>query len=155
MGTMNVMNPVRVMFGTALLVSMSMSALGAPQYIAKDDTPAFNAKPPLPSAKLPPILKPSDLSADAKKYPFQVKAYMVAARIHRVLHQLPCYCHCDRGYGHNSLRSCFADEHGAHCGTCMQELFYADQMLKQGKTAKQIREGIMRGEAGNIDLNRA
>ena len=134
----------------ALLASMSAPVM----YAAQDDVPAFNAQPPAPGVKLPPILTPAQLSPDAKKYPFQAKAYLVAARIHRVLHQLPCYCHCDRGYGHNSLRSCFADEHGAHCSTCLQELFYAEQMVKQGKTAKQIREGIIRGEAQNIDLNR-
>jgi len=149
------MKPVRVVLGTVLLASMSVPVWAAPQYAMQDDVPAFNAKPPAPGVKLPPVLTPANLSPDAKKYPFQAKAYLVAARIQRVLHQLPCYCHCDRGYGHNSLRSCFADEHGAHCGTCMQELFYADKMVREGKTAKQIREGIMRGEYNSIDLSKA
>jgi Protein of unknown function with PCYCGC motif len=122
--------------------------------LAAEDIPAYNSQPPTPGQKLPPILKPEQLSPSAKQRSFQAKAYEVAARIHRTLHQLPCMCHCDRGFGHNSLRSCFTDEHGAHCGTCMQELFYADQQLKLGKTPKQIREGILRGEASQIDLNR-
>jgi len=35
----------------------------------------------------------------------------------------------------------------------MQEAFYAYQMTKKGKTAKQIREGVMKGEYKSIDLN--
>jgi len=35
----------------------------------------------------------------------------------------------------------------------MQEAFYAYEMTKKGKTAKQIREGIMRGDYKAIDLN--
>jgi hypothetical protein len=148
------MKPIRKLLTSALLASLALPVIAQAQMAMQDDVPAYNAQPPAAAAKLPPILKPEQLSPEAKKYPFQAKAYVVAARIHRVLHQLPCYCHCDRGYGHNSLRSCFADEHGAHCGTCMQELFYADQQLKKGKTAKQIRDGIIRGEANQIDLNR-
>ncbi len=34
----------------------------------------------------------------------------------------------------------------------MQEAFYAYQMTKKGKTAKEIREGIMRGDYKTIDL---
>ena len=118
------------------------------------DVPAFNPKPPAATEKLPPILKPAQIPAESRQYEFQVKAYQIAARIHRVLHQLPCYCHCDRGFGHNSLRSCFASTHGANCGTCLQELFYADQQLKKGKTAAQIRAGIERGDYQSIDLHK-
>jgi hypothetical protein len=35
----------------------------------------------------------------------------------------------------------------------MQEVFYAYEMTKKGKTAKQIREGIMHGGYKTIDLN--
>jgi hypothetical protein len=134
----------------ALLATLTLPAVAQMQ----EEVPAYNAKPPAARAKLPPILTPAKLSPDAKKYSFQTKAYLIAAHIQRTLHQLPCYCHCDQHLGHNSLRSCFADEHGAHCSTCMQELYYANQMLKQGKTAKQIREGIVRGEFNSIDLTK-
>jgi hypothetical protein len=34
----------------------------------------------------------------------------------------------------------------------MQEAFYAYEMTKKGKTVKQIREGVMKGEYKSIDL---
>jgi hypothetical protein len=112
--------------------------------------PAYNAAPPKPGQKLQPIMEPGP----GFQYPFQVHAYQIAAKIPRTLYQLPCYCYCDRTQGHNSLHTCFATEHGAHCETCMQELFYANQMLKQGKTAKQIRDGIEKGEWKKIDVQK-
>jgi hypothetical protein len=72
-----------------------------------------------------------------------------------VLYQQPCYCHCDRSVGHTSLHSCFSTDHGAHCSTCMQELFYAYKMTKAKKTAAQIRDGIVKGEYSKIDLQKA
>jgi hypothetical protein len=78
----------------------------------------------------------------------------VAAKIPGVLYQQPCFCHCDRHFGHDSLRACFTDEHGAHCGTCMAEAIYAYQMTKKGATPKQIRAGIMHGDYQSIDLQK-
>lgn len=68
------------------------------------------------------------------------------------MHQQPCYCHCDCNHGHKSLHSCFEDTHGASCGTCVQEALYSYKMSKKGWTAKQIRDGIIRGEYQQIDL---
>lgn len=138
-----------------LLTAALLAAFSLPGFAQQlNGVPAYNAQPPAAKATLPPILTPAKLSPDATTYPFQAKAYLIAARIHRTLHQLPCYCHCDQHLGHNSLRSCFADEHGAHCSTCMQELYYANQMLRQGKSVKQIREGVIRGDFANIDLTK-
>lgn len=139
---------LRVLLTAALLVPLSLPAL------AQQDVPAYNAKPPAMATKLPPILAPAQLSPGSRRYGFQERAYLIAARIQRTLHQLPCYCHCDQHLGHNSLRSCFTDEHGAQCGTCLQELYYANQMLKQGKSAKQIRDGIIHGDFNSINLNK-
>jgi hypothetical protein len=69
------------------------------------------------------------------------------------LYQLPCYCRCDKGLGHESLRSCFEGLHGAECSTCAKEGVYAYQMTMQGKTVKQIRDGIMNKEYMSIDLS--
>ncbi len=79
-------------------------------------------------------------------------AYHDAAKVQRVIYQLPCYCHCDRAMGHESLRSCFEGLHGAECTTCSKEAIYAYEMTQQGKTVAEIREGIMRGEFQKIDL---
>lgn len=86
--------------------------------------------------------------------PQQVKAYELAARVPGTLYQLPCYCHCDRSVGHQSLRSCFETTHGAHCSTCMQEAIFAYQQQHAGKSAKDIRAAIERGEFQTVDLDK-
>jgi len=54
--------------------------------------------------------------------------------------------------GHNSLHSCFENTHGAQCATCLKELYYSYSMNQKGKTAKQIRQGIIAGEWKQVDL---
>ena len=72
-----------------------------------------------------------------------------------MLYQQPCYCHCDKSHGHTSLRSCFETQHGANCSVCMAEAFYTYQENKKGRSASQIRQGIMAGEFRNIQLETA
>ena len=86
------------------------------------------------------------------QFPYQAHAYELAAKIPKVLYQQPCYCYCDRGMGHTSLHSCFSGTHGAECSTCLKELYYTYTMYKQGKTARQIRAGIIKGDWKTIDL---
>ena len=117
-----------------------------------NEVPAYHKTPPAKGEKLASIASPAQVAEMDIKYGFQRRAYEAAAKVPRVLYQLPCYCFCDRSAGHQSLHSCFEGDHGAHCSTCMQEAFYAYQMTKKGKTAKQIREGIMKGEYKSIDL---
>jgi len=119
------------------------------------DVPAYHPAPPKKGETLPPILGGLDLSGPSFKNPFQVRAYELAAKIPNVIYQQPCYCHCDRSVGHQSLHSCFESTHGAHCAACMRELFYAYAQHKAGKTAVQIREGIIKGEWEKIDLQAA
>jgi hypothetical protein len=133
-----------------LVTTLSMSAeWGAlPE---EGGVPAYNAGPPPKGTKLPSILAKSELwGADAQN-PYQTHAYELAAKIPTVLHQQPCYCYCDR-MGHNSLHSCFESTHGAQCSTCLKELYYSYEQLKKGRSASQIRAGIIRGEWKGIDL---
>ena len=88
-------------------------------------------------------------------HPYQVNAYRMAAKIPNVLHQLPCYCRCDRAMGHNSLHSCFEGTHGAACSTCMKEDVYAYRETRRGRTPAQIRTGIEKGEWMSVDLENA
>src|SRR5713226_2456464 len=74
------------------------------------------------------------------------------AKVPRLLYQLPCYCFCDRAHGHTSLHSCFEVAHGANCGVCMAEALYAYKMSKKGWSAKMIRDGIIRGDYKQMDL---
>ena len=127
---------------------------GSAQFSAPNEVPAYNAAPPKKGEKLPPIMSGAQLTGPSFTQPVQVAAYKAAATHPAVLHQLPCYCYCDRGHGHNSLHSCFETEHGAHCGVCMAEALYADQQVKKGKTAKQIRAGIINGDYKNLDLQK-
>jgi hypothetical protein len=120
----------------------------------EEPVPAFNAHPPARGQKLPPILGPDQLWGANAQNPFQTHAYVLASRIPAVLHQQPCYCYCDR-MGHNSLHSCFEGTHGAECATCLKELYYSYSMHKQGKTAHQIRRGIIAGEWKQVDLQTA
>jgi hypothetical protein len=135
------------------VVTLTMSA----EWSANQEeggTPAYNAGPPPKGTKLPPILGKDQLwGADAQN-PYQTHAYDLAAKIPAVLHQQPCYCFCDR-MGHNSLHSCFETTHGAQCSTCLKELYYSYQQHQKGKTATQIRAGIIKGEWKQIDLQSA
>ncbi len=119
----------------------------------QQDLPAYNVAPS--STPLPPVLHGQQLTGPYFAHPYQVVAYQMAAKIPNVLHQLPCYCRCDRAMGHNSLHSCFEGDHGAACSTCMKEGVYAYRQTRRGKTPAQIRAGIKRGEWMNIDLETA
>jgi hypothetical protein len=135
-----------------LFVTLTMSWASPSPFSSEDEgVPAFNAGPPPKGTKLPPLLTKADLwGADAQN-PYQTHAYELAAKIPNVLHQQPCYCYCDR-MGHNSLHSCFEGTHGAQCATCLKELYYSYQQHQKGKTAAQIRAGIIKGEWKQIDL---
>jgi Protein of unknown function with PCYCGC motif len=135
--------------GLFLLVTLA----SAP-WLQSDDqgVPHFNSAPPAKGDQLDAILTKDQLWGNNAQYPYQTHAYELAAKIPNVIYQQPCYCYCDRGMGHNSLHSCFSGTHGAQCGTCLQELYYAYQMSKQGKTARQIRAGIIKGDWKQIDL---
>ena len=102
---------------------------------------------------MPAVLSGKQLTGPLFQYPWQRAVYEDAAKVPALLYQLPCYCRCDRAMGHTSLHSCFEGLHGAECTTCAKEGYYAYQMSRKGKTAKEIREGVMRGEFESIDLN--
>jgi hypothetical protein len=70
-------------------------------------------------------------------------AYKAVREIPVTIAQMPCYCHCDRGFGHKSLYSCFEDDHAAHCAVCVNEALMALKLEKEGKTAPQIRDQIV------------
>ncbi|HKR84488.1 MAG TPA: CYCXC family (seleno)protein [Terriglobales bacterium] len=135
------------------LAVVALFAIASSAQFMENEVPAYHKTPPAKGQKLAPIASSAQLDQMNLKYGFQRRAYEAAAKVPRVLYQLPCYCFCDRSAGHQSLHSCFEGDHGSHCSTCMQEAFYAYEMTKKGKTAKEIREGIMKGEYKSIDLN--
>jgi hypothetical protein len=140
-----------ILFGLAIAVILlprqsASRAAPAPQGPA-DDVPAFHTEAPQGDL-------PSTMSADNFTDPVVQNAYTVAARIKKVLYQQPCYCHCDRSQGHGSLLDCFASKHGAGCDTCVREVLYSYEQTRKGKTAIQIREGIIRGDWQTMDISK-
>jgi hypothetical protein len=131
-----------IAFSAALMV---LSPFASSQSKTEEPVPAFHAEPP--AGELPPTMEPSIYS---DKLVFN--AYVVAGRSKKVLYQQPCYCHCDRGHGHGSLLDCFVGRHGSGCDICQKEAFYAYEQTRKGKTPKQIRESIMRGDWQKVEL---
>jgi hypothetical protein len=99
--------------------------------------PAHFEVPPAKS-NLGPTLDPEKFSGVTRE------AYRAVREIPVTIAQLPCYCHCDRGFGHKSLYSCFEDDHAAHCAVCTQEAVLALRLEKEQKlTPAQIRDTIV------------
>ena len=141
---------------TLAFLSIAIMFVSAPWATSQDagQVPAYNAGPPAKGTKLPALLTKDQLWADNAQYPYQTHAYELAAKIPTVLHQQPCYCYCDR-MGHNSLHSCFENTHGAQCATCLKEVYYSFTQHQKGKTAAQIRKGIIAGEWKKVNLETA
>jgi len=139
-----------------LSVTLTMTSLWAAPQDEEEGSgiPAYNAGPPPKGKTLPAILTPDQLWGSDAQYRYQTHAYELAAKIPVVLHQQPCYCYCDR-IGHNSLHSCFEGTHGARCATCLKELYYSYQQHKAGKSATQIRAGVIKGDWKAINLEEA
>ncbi len=72
------------------------------------------------------------------------EAYKAAKEIPETLAQLPCYCHCDEGFGHKSLHSGFEDDHASHCAVCVDEALLAYRLEKEQRlTPEQLRKIII------------
>lgn len=107
------------------------------QTTAAARVPAHFEAPPAVGS-LPPTLEPEQFTGPTRE------AYRAVREIPQTIAQLPCYCHCDVGFGHKSLHSCFESDHGAHCAVCVNEVLMAYQMEKQLKmTPAQIRQSIV------------
>lgn len=144
----------RNMMATLAMLGLATAASFAQWSAPADDIPAYHAAPPAKGAVVPPVMSGAQLTGPNFVYPWQVAVYKIAAREGRVIYQLPCYCHCDRALGHQSLHSCFEGTHGAECSTCAKEAIYAYRMTMQGKTVAEIRAGIEKQEFETIDLNK-
>lgn len=140
--------------GVMVIFGAGIALAAAPRHVAPklgpqadEAVPAFHAQPPkgeLP-ATMGPLAFPDMLVQNA---------YILAARVKKTLYQEPCYCHCDQSQGHSSLLDCFVSRHGSGCNICMGEAFYSYEQVKKGRTAAQIREGIMKGEWQKVDLKK-
>jgi hypothetical protein len=137
-----------ILYGAAL--GMTIAAPPAPSHQtqgAEEPVPAFHNE--APQGQLPATLSPSQFTTVVVQ-----NAYILAARVKKILYQQPCYCHCDRSQGHTSLLDCFASKHGSGCDVCMREAIYSYEQSHKGKTATQIRAGIERGEWQQVDMSK-
>ncbi len=66
------------------------------------------------------------------------EAYRIAAEIPKVIDSQFCYCYCKKNHQHKSLLTCFTNKHGSKCETCINEVLYAYELYKQGKTLDEI-----------------
>ena len=137
---------------SALALVFAVSMTHAQWNHSQSDVPAYHPAPPAKGAKLPHLMTQAQLTKAGLTQPAQRASYKAAARIPAVLYQMPCYCHCDRHDGHTSLHSCFEGTHAAMCGTCMAEALYAYQASRKGWSVSRIRNGIIRGEFQQVDL---
>ena len=139
------------LFAAAILVVLLPSdsplnaKLAATQ--SEEPVPAYHTQPP--TGTLPETIDPEQFENPVIK-----NAYALSAKVKKVLYQQPCYCHCDRGHGHNSLLDCFTSKHGSMCNICLGEALYSYEQTRKGKTAAQIRDGIIKGEWQSVDASK-
>ena len=113
-----------------------------PQPSAETHVPAHYETEPA-KGSLAPTLAPEQFTGLARE------AYRAVREDPQLIAQMPCYCHCDEGFGHKSLQSCFVDDHAAHCDICVKEALAAYKLRKeQGLTPAQIRERIIAQYSG-------
>jgi len=140
-------------FGLLLLPQQSISSASrlpsaaGPQSATDSDIPAFHIE--APTGALPATMSPDNFSD-----PLAQNAYALAGHVKKVLYQQPCYCHCDRSEGHESLLDCFVSKHGAGCGVCVREDLYSYEQTRKGKSPAQIRAGIIQGEWQSVDVSK-
>jgi hypothetical protein len=109
------------------------------------DAPASAAQPVPAHFEVAPSRSELGPTLDPEKFTGLVReAYRAVREIPVTIAQLPCYCHCDKEFGHKSLHSCFEGDHAAHCAVCVNEALLALKLEKEQKmTPAQIREAIV------------
>jgi len=138
-------------FLTALLLGLALvpqraASRQAPN-VPEEPVPAFHTAPP--QGPLPATLSPAEFTNVVVQ-----NAYILAARVKKILYQQPCYCHCDRSQGHGSLLDCFASKHASVCDVCIREGLYSYEQSRKGKTATQIRTGIEHSDWQQVDVTK-
>ena len=124
------------------------SSAPSPQTAPTPRIPAFFAR--VDDAKpLPAVLDPKQFST-----PAVAKAYQYAKDNPELFAQQPCYCFCDAsGYQHRSLLDCYASDHSVGCQLCLMEGHLINKLQKEGKSASEIRDSIIRGEWKSVKLD--
>jgi hypothetical protein len=155
------MRSIRNIVGGAIFFGLALGLALLPQSASSNSSPAVIIEQSGPDEPVPAYhaqalqgILPATMSPELFSDPVVQNAYTVAAKIKKTLYQEPCYCHCDRSQGHGSLLDCFASKHGSGCNICIYEDFYTYEQSRKGKTAAQIRAGIIKGEWQTVDATK-
>ena len=131
---------------TAGLLCGTDSAVARQEPQLPADQLAYHDHPP--REPLPPTLDPESFRQNRAAY----VTYKLAAGLVHTLYQVPCYCPCRRGLGHESLLDCYASKHGERCPTCQREVLFCYREHKKGKSPAEIRAAMAKGKAAKLDL---
>jgi hypothetical protein len=140
-----VIGGVLMVSAVVLIVTQSQTATRHVHSVDEEMPVATQSAPSVPAYQSPVAAKdlPATL-APAQFFGKAREAYAAAKVIPETLAQLPCYCHCDRGFGHKSLHTCFVDDHASQCAVCVDEALLAYKLQKeQGMSPEKIRETII------------
>ncbi len=124
---------------------VSTTASAATDALAKPQDPGQTKRfryfeNPEEAQPLPVTLSPSQFKNQGI-----ANTYQIAKEIPEVLAQQPCLCGCDTSFeDHRSLLDCYHDQHASTCTICMKEAILAEKMTKEGHSAGEIRDAILR-----------
>ena len=108
---------------------------------ASSEQPSQAGVPPY-YAILNGVTVPKTLPPQQFSNPLAREGYEIAAKIPKVLTQMPCYCHCDV-MGHKSLLDCFTGKHAAYCNICLDSASFVYQRWKTGERIATIRQQLI------------
>src|SRR5258707_7008118 len=148
---MNARHKVWAIVGSAAVAGVALLSVprGSASRAAQSNEPAPAYHSQAPQDALPQTMAPATFNNTVVQ-----NAYALAAKVKRVLYQQPCFCHCDRSIGHESLLDCYVGKHASVCDVCMKEAFYAYVQTMKKKTPTQIRDGILHGEWQQVDTSK-
>lgn len=150
--------PQRDLLGLILLITLGVMTVALVFLFAYLLPHGPDLKRDSGSGLVPPFIsdvaaaRPLPVTVDPDRFqePMVKRAYATAREKPAVLAQQPCYCGCSR-QGHRSLLDCFQDVHAAGCSICIREANYARESDAHGKSAEEIRTGIIRGDWKNLE----
>ncbi len=70
------------------------------------------------------------------------RAYKIAKDQRELLDSMFCYCNCKKNNGHNSLLSCYTDNHAVNCSICQDQAFYAYSRFQGGEDIARVRAAV-------------
>ncbi|SVD53990.1 uncharacterized protein METZ01_LOCUS406844 [marine metagenome] len=120
------LRPVTFISGIVLTLAIVYSITKPPEYVE----PVAPATGELVETR--PVMSSAFYTGKA------AEAYRIAAEIPKIIDSQFCYCYCKKNHQHKTLLTCFTSEHGSKCDTCMDEVLYAYQLYKRGKTLDEI-----------------